>query len=439
MAESQPPGPDGLPFIGNVWRVLNDRLDFIEELSEEYGDVVYRNIMRRDSYMLTHPDDIEEVLKIDDDKYGKMGFKADQTQRVCGTLVDTDELSFSERRMNFDPAFHPDKIAEYSEVMTEFTERTIDDWDDGEVFDLETEIRTLLQRISLKVFYDYDASSEEGREMSKSFQRMLPRMDPKRRSIPEWIPTPVNRQYRRELDKVHDFLEELADQRRRSDEDRDDLLGMLVEAADSGEMSEEFLREELFTMMVASQETTSFTLMMVIYLLSEHPDAWENLQAEVDEVLGDEPPTMDDLSELTYTGGVVREALRLYPPAYAVPRVPEEEVQIREYRIPDGSYIFMPGWAVHRDERWYDDPEEFRPERWTSEFKQDLHEFAFIPFGGGPRGCPGELFAKVELQLVLAIVAQNVVLEPVPDERPELVSGITLRLKDDYEVQVQGR
>ncbi len=439
MAESQPPGPDGLPLVGNTMRIFRDRLDFIEELADDYGDVVYRNILLNDSYMLTHPEDIEQVLKRDDEKYAKMGFSDDQTERACGSLVDTSEHTFDERRETFQAAFHPDRIAEYAETMTAEAERHVADWETGDVVNLEDELREILLNVTLRTLFSHEPDDEEVAELCGAFQRMIPRFDPTKRPIPDWVPTPTNYRYKQGMNRVNGFLEDRVAERRRSDGDHDDLLQMLVDAQEAGRMSDEFTRDELFTMLVASHETSMFSLVMTSYLLAEHPEVKARLQEEVDDVLDGDSPTMEDLEELSYVEKVIRESMRLYPSVYAVPRIPETEVEIRDYRIPEGSYVFMPQWVVHRDERFYDDPETFRPERWTEEFKRDLPEFAYFPFSGGPRSCVGELFAWIEMQLIVTVMAQRIDFDLLAPEEPQLTAGITLHLTNDVEVEVRER
>lgn len=434
MSYDRPPGPDGLPLIGNTARVVRDRLAFLEECATEYGDVVYRNVGFNDSYMVTHPDDIEQILKYDDDKYEKFGFSNEQTERACGTLVDTSELSFEERQENWQPAFTRSKIEGYAETMVDHTERLLDSWTDGQRIDVNDEMRELVLAITLETLfggrYEGDLTA-----LSEAFQQMIPRFGPTKQPIPDWVPTPTNYRYKQGRSFVESTLDEFVSDRTGESGPADDLLGMLVEGYENGEMSADFLQDELLTMLVASHETTTFALTLTWHLLGTHPSVLDRLHAEVDEAF-DGSPTVEDLSALQYTDWVVREAMRLYPPVYSLPRIPRQDVEIAGYPVPEGSFVFMPQWIVHRDERFYDDPEAFRPARWEH---RDRPEFAYFPFSGGPRGCVGEQFAWVELRLVVATVAAAVRLDVSRTEPPDVAAGITLQLEDDVTATVVER
>ncbi|WP_276278983.1 cytochrome P450 [Halorussus caseinilyticus] len=213
---------------------------------------------------------------------------------------------------------------------------------------------------------------------------------------------------------------------------RDDLLSLLVAAADTDEtgMDPEAVRDQLVTFLFAGHETTATALTYACWLLAGNPDARQRLDAELDAVLDGRDPTFAELPELDYTGQVVKEALRLYPPIYALYRQPKKPVVLGGYRIPADTTLQLATYSVQRDDRWWDTPDEFRPERWGSEARSasdasgersepranDHPEYAYLPFGGGPRHCIGMRFATTEMKLVLATLARRVEFERVTAE-----------------------
>ncbi len=250
--------------------------------------------------------------------------------------------------------------------------------------------------------------------------------------IPLSVPTPSNRRVQsaiRTLDKVvYGMIEE----RRRSGEDRGDLLSMLMAArdADSGEtMNDQQLRDEVMTLFVAGHETTANALTWTWYLLAKSPPVARRLRAELDQVLGGRAPTVDDLPKLPYLLQVVQEALRLYPPAWLIGRTPIQDDEIAGYHIPAGSTIMMSQYVTHRHPDFWEQPEGFDPDRFAAHPPP-----AYFPFGGGPRVCIGNNFALIEARLVLATVAQRYRVELVPGHPVEPESMITLRPR--YGVQV---
>jgi cytochrome P450 len=172
-------------------------------------------------------------------------------------------------------------------------------------------------------------------------------------------------------------------------------------------MSDQQLRDEAMTLFLAGHETTALALAWGWYLLAQHRDVVEKLQAELRHVLGGRTPTAADLPNLLYTDMIVQEVMRLYPPAYAIGRQAIRTCTIGGYPVPAGGTVLMSQWVVHRDPRYFDDPERFYPERWADGLAKRLPRYAYFPFGGGQRVCIGNTFALMELPLVLATIAQR--------------------------------
>jgi cytochrome P450 len=264
--------------------------------------------------------------------------------------------------------------------------------------------------------------------------------------VPKWVPIPMWQRYRAGIREMEAVVREFVDARRealaagRAAPD-DDLLSMLLTATDDegDRMPDELVRDELMTFLFAGHETTATALTFTWYLLSRHPAVERRLVAELEEVLGDRPPTPDDLSALEYTGQVFREAMRLYPPVPLVPRETATPVELGGYTLPEGATVAPSQWTVHRDGRYWDAPSEFRPERFAGDGDEDRPRFAYFPFGGGPRQCIGRQFALLEGQLVLATLARRFHLELVSEPDVDLSVSITTRPLDPIEMRVEPR
>jgi cytochrome P450 len=216
---------------------------------------------------------------------------------------------------------------------------------------------------------------------------------------------------------------------------------MLLRAQDddgSG-MTDRQLRDELMTLFLAGHETTALTLTWAWVLLAQNPDAEQKLHEELDEVLRGRAPAVEDLAALRYCEWVIKESMRLYPPAYAVGREAVRDCEIGGYKVPAGMQIFAFQWVVHRDARWFDEPHLFRPERWREETASRLPKFAYFPFGGGPRQCIGNSFALIEAVLVLATIARRFRLSLTQDGEVELLPAMSLRPKRGVQLKIESR
>jgi cytochrome P450 len=247
--------------------------------------------------------------------------------------------------------------------------------------------------------------------------------------VPEWVPIPGSRRYRKALHSLDREVDRIIRERRASDTRGDDLLAMLLEARtdDGRPMSDRQLRDEVMGLFLAGHETTAHTLGFACYLLGQHPDHEAKLLAELQTRLGGRSPTVEDLPRLQFTEQVTKEALRLYPAVYSMLREARQDDQLGGYHVPAGTTVVLPQWVIHRDGRFYPDPEAFSPERWTSELERGLPRCAYFPFGAGPRVCIGNGFALMELRLILPTILQGWHLEPASAAPLELMASITTR------------
>jgi cytochrome P450 len=255
------------------------------------------------------------------------------------------------------------------------------------------------------------------------------------------LPTPEHVRFHRLARKIDKVVYRIIAERRASGKDEGDLLSMLLAAQDedgSG-MNDQQLRDEVMTLFLAGHETTALTLAWSWYLLGQNPEAEKRFHAELGSVLGDGDATFADLSRLKYTEQIVKESMRLYPPAYGLGREAIKDCEIGGYHVPPGTQVFMFQWATHRDARFFEAPLRFKPERWTAEFEAQLPKYAYFPFGAGPRVCIGASFAMMEMVLVLATIGQRFRLQLDPNHPVETYPAMSLRPKDGVKVKVETR
>jgi cytochrome P450 len=435
-----PPGPPPRRIVGNLPEFASDLLGFFTSCARTYGDVARVQLGSRTGYLLTNPADIEQVLVGQHRNFIKHSFFWRHVRAVFGDglLTSEGDAWLAQRRM-IQPAFHKDRIAGYGAVMVEFADRMTDDWQDGAARSIHRDMMGLTLEIVAKVLFDSDVS-EDVAEVERSFEAALVQVASRFRSpirLPDWVPTPGNLRYAaavRRLDAlVYRIIREHG-----SRPAGPDLLSMLLAVrGDGGErMPERLVRDQAVTLLLAGHETTALTLSWTWALLSTHPHVEERLARELRDVLGGRAPTVADLPRLRYTEHVVTESMRLYPPAYAIGREAVADCEIGGFHTPAGTTLFMSPWVMHRDARWFDEPDAFRPERWEAGLAERLARFVYMPFGGGPRLCIGNRFAMMEATLILAAIARRFRLRLEPDRMPAPYPTITLRPQGGVRMRV---
>jgi cytochrome P450 len=259
--------------------------------------------------------------------------------------------------------------------------------------------------------------------------------------VPLWLPTPRNIRAVLGIRRLEKIVYRIISERRASGRDIGDLLSMLLAAQDEdgSQMTDRQLRDESITIFLAGHETSANLLSWTWWLLAQNPDVEKTLHEELAGVLGGKAPGLEDLPKLEYMSNVLTESLRLYPPAWGMARLTVEEHEIAGYPLHPGNGVAFVQWIVHRDPRWYDAPEEFRPERWANGLAKRIPRFAYFPFGGGPRQCIGNTFALMEASLILATIAQRFQFRLVPGHRVTPLASITLRPRNGIRVTLQSR
>jgi cytochrome P450 len=410
MTPPRPPGPDGLPLLGNLRSLATEPQKFYADVHEEYGGLARLSVPRLEGpYLVSSPELVEQVLTTDADSFRRSRLVASLFDRTLGDgLLTSDDDHWRTGRQQAQPAFRPDRIDDYLDVMAARTDDLLSEWEPGRTYALNEEMRRLtLLILSDAVFgtaVDYDSE-----RLQTMFDRIEAPGQPSNQLVaylvPKWVPIPMWRRYNRSVAQLDALIDDLVAQ---ADVDGETTLLTLLKAAtvsDPPVMSRERLRDELVTFLFAGHETTATALTAALFLLDDNPEVRERLESEVQDVLGDSEPTGDALDELSYTEAVAKETLRLYPSAPMIPRETRESVAMDGYELPPGATVLVSQWLVHRDGTHWADPLTFRPERWLRD--TDRPEFAYFPFGAGRHRCIGEQFAMTELQFVLASIARR--------------------------------
>jgi cytochrome P450 len=425
-------------------RLQRDLLAFVVECSQRYGDVVPLQFGPQRVLLLTHPDDIETVLVGKHRSFMKGRFYR-LLEPMLGQGLFTSEGSFwlRQRRLAA-PAFHRDRIARYALIMSDYARQLVASWSGAQQRDVFEDMMGLTLRIVGKALFDADIA-RDAPELGVAVGIALAQLNSEIYGLPLLIPqswpTPGRRRLRRAIDRLDRIVFDLIAERRNDPQRHTDLLSTLMAAQDDdgSRMTDRQLRDEAATLIMAGHETSALALSWAWYLLATNPDVEARLHQEVDSVLNGRLPELADLPRLPYSEMIIKEALRLYPPAVEFGRETLEPCDVGGYHLPPGTVVFTSPWVVQRDERWFDEPNRFWPERWTHGLAQRIPRFAFLPFGGGPRVCMGQAFASMETVLVLATVAQRYRLTLAPGARIEPLPSLTLRFKHGLPMQLQRR
>jgi cytochrome P450 len=433
------PGPQlyQAPYI--MYRLMHGVLDFAMETHERYGDVVLIPTIFGPFYLLTHPDGVRHVLQENHLNYNKDVVDYDLLRLVLGKgLLTNDGASWLHQRRLIQPGFHRQRIAGFGSLMVKSTQIWLERWDTseaikrGEPLNMAYEITSLTLYIVGRALFGADVSKETDRigqaltgvnhliGVAFYLPWLLFLQTPQRRRLDAW---------RREM---HTVVDELIRERRLSQQQHDDLLDMLLRARDeeTGErMDDRQLHDEVLTLLLAGHETTANALLWTFFLLAQHSHVEEKLRDEYQRVLNGRAPTIEDLSHLPYNRMVIEESMRLYPPAWGLGRRSLKEDEISGYTIPKGAYVSVLPYVTHRHPAFWERPDEFIPERFSSEQVNERPRYAYFPFGGGPRLCIGNQFALYEAQLVLATILQSYRLSLVPGTTVIPEPLITLRPK----------
>jgi cytochrome P450 len=422
-----------------------DIIGFFSQVQKTHGDVASFRIGRRRIFLLSHPDHIRDVLVTRDDNFTK-GPALRMAKVTLGEGLLTSEGDFHRRqRRIMQPAFHAQRVAAYADTFVDYAQRARERWQPGEIFDIRAAMTQLTLEIVAKTLFGADLESEV-RELGHAMDVTVTMFD---RSRYPWaillnlLPLPSNVRFLRAMHRVFSTIDQMIARRRENPSDRNDFLSLLLRARDTegdgGGMSDRQLRSEAMTLFSAGHETTANALVWTWLLLAQNPAAEAKLHEELDKELSGQPPTAADVPRLVYTRAVLAESMRLYPPAWIVGRQATNPDHAGDYKIPAGAVILMSQFLVHRDNRWWKDPEHFDPNRWLNNTDTTRPRYAYFPFGGGARSCIGESFAWLESILLLATIAQKWRFRLTNAAPIRLHATITLRPRDPLPMQAEAR
>lgn len=434
------------PLLGSLPDYQKDRLALFQRIVAECGDVGAFHfgpfpLILFNASEYVHSIFVEHAYDFD---------KGDQIHYAFrpfgGNGLFTSEGDFHrQQRKLMAPSFQPRHIASYADAMVRYSEQIQRQWQDGAVIDVSQKMTDLTMSIVGKVLFDADVFTETD-ELGASMKTVLSYTSHALASlfhIPLNWPTAQNKRTREAIIVLRRRIQKMIDERRASGSTGNDFLSVLLNAKgeDGQGMSDDQLRDECMTLFGAGHETTATALSWVWYLLGCYPESYSKMQQEVDSVLQGHICTYVDLAHLPYTLQVLKEAMRLYPPAYAIARVALHDVDIDGYRLHKQDVAFVSSYMLHRRPDYFHDPERFDPDRFTPENEKKLPRYAYIPFGAGPRICIGNHFAMMEGHLILATLAQHVAFELVPEQRiePDPATSLTLRPKGGVKVVVRRR
>jgi cytochrome P450 len=466
-----PPGPSYRMRPFKLAReFLHDPIKTLQTISFKYGDISYFKLGRQHVYLINNPDYIEKVLVYDHGNFTK-GRRLQIAKALLGEGLVTSEGDLHNRqRRIIQPIFHPKQISTYGKVMTDYAASLNQKWKNEGTVDILKEMMHLTLSIICKSVLNYDVESETEeidralaicRKYSKRLRNPLGQVLNK---IPVLPNVKGAIQARKRLDRlVYSLIKERKEGLESNVKDYNDLLTRLLQAQDSTQsgpkdnitddttvgsatgtaslkMSDKQVRDEVMTIFIAGHETTANALTWTFYLLSQNREIEKKLVEELESVFDiDDTPTVEDIPKLKFTEKVLRESMRLYPPAWSLARYVDKDYTLGKYTIPAGSTIMMSQYVIHRDPRYYNEPEQFNPDRWSLEAKSSLPRFSYFPFGGGIRACIGESFAWMEGILLIATISRRWKMHLIPGHRVELDPGITLRAKYGIKMKLERR
>ena len=415
-----------------------DPLEFFTTLAREHGDIVRFRLgdHEQDLFLVNHPEYIRDVLVTQDRNFTKW-FAVDRIKEVLGEGLFVSEGEFHRRQRRLSqPAFHGERIAAYAEQMVSLAVRLRDSWKEGVVLDVCREMNWLAMMIVGSTLFGANVESD-AEQIRDALDEILEQFE---RSI---LPQADREDFEKALGRIDAAVYRIIQARRTRNEDRGDLLSMLLLAQDSegdgGRMSDLQLRDEAMTIFLAGHETSANAMSWTWYLLSQHPEVEGKFHEEIDMHLGGRPPRITDVVELSLTGRIFSEALRLYPPLWAVGRCAMADCQIGSYTIPQGSVVILSSFVTQRDPRWFPEPLRFDPERWHPAARLERPRFSYFPFSAGSRSCLGEAFASTEGILCLATIGQKWKFRLAAGAPIALQPQLTLRARNGIKMRAERR
>lgn len=449
MSQSSPPK---ISFFKALWNIKNFAANPIPAISksmEMYGDT-YTTYLGPTKVLLTQdPAHIQHILQKNHKNYHKSKIIKTLADRIGYGLLTTDGSYWLRQRRLIQPGFHRKKLEGLVAIMQQETQDFIEEWrgiaKSGETIDLSKEMMKITLRIVAKSLFGTGINKEDLDAIDHSITEQQKFIVEKVRKpyLQLWhILNGENRRQEKNAAHLDNLLRSIINNRKNSGEQHDDLLDMLlnVRYEDTGEgMTEQQLRDESLILFVAGHETSANALAWTWYLLGQHPDIEAKVLKESQEVLKNRLTTFADIPQLSYSKQVLQEVMRLYPPAWIMDRVPLEDDKLGDFDLPKETIVNLFVYGAHHNPKYWKNPEQFDPERFTKKALKKRPSFSYFPFGGGPRLCIGQQFAYMEMQLVLAELIRNFEIEWLTKEKIDILPLVTLRPKSEMWVRLKER
>jgi cytochrome P450 len=440
-----PPGPKGLPIFGSVFEPRGDTVGYLTKCAREYGDVVFFRFLGVPACFVNRPEFIESVLVTQSNNFVKSkDYRAMRRVLGNGLLLSEGEFWRRQRKL-IQPAFHQARIAAYAEIMVGYTQRMLASWSDGQSLDIHEAMMRLTLGIVAKTLFDADVS-HEAEEVDAALTVLmgkLLRQAGMALLLPAWVPLPTSQLLKRAVGRLDKVIYGIIEQRRASGQMSGDLLSEFLQVQDEEGvgMTDRQLHDEIMTLFLAGHETTANVLSWTWLLLGQNPEVEEKMIEELRGVLGGRDPTPADLPRLIYTDTVLRESMRLYPPVWVIGRRALAPFRLGEYELPADTNVLISQLIIHKDARYFPEPERFDPDRWSAGDARgaSLPRFAYFPFGGGPRVCIGAGFGMMEAVLLLATIAQQFRIEIARGYTAKMQPSVTLRPRNGIQAMLQRR
>jgi cytochrome P450 len=439
--------PGAVPLLGHLGAFRQRPLESLSTWWRQHGDALRFRLGPKTFYLFSHPDLAEEILVKQSDRFVKV-YNPEKPHGLAlvlgnGLVTSSGEVWKRHRRI-IQPIFHRSRMAAMADRMAQVGEQRVAAWKgrEGNTIDIAAEMMQLALEVISQTMFTTSMTQHIDRishalqvSIKYAFDSFSNPLSP-----PLWVPTARNREFRSVMQFMDGLMYGLLAERRQSGAHHDDLLDLLLQARDeeTGEgLTDQELRDEALTIFAAGHETTANALAWTWYLLATHPEANARFHEEVDRVLQGRTPNAEDLEHLPYTRAIFEESLRLYPPAPAVHRKAVTSTTVGGLPLPEGAFVLVGTYNLHRHPTFWSSPEQFQPERWL-DAERPRSRYAYMPFGAGPRTCVGLHFALVEGPLLLALIGRRYDLR-LAQERVEPQLMVTLRPKGGMRMMIQPR
>ena len=419
---SEPPSVPGLPIVGNLLPFITTKgfpIDFLVDSARNHGSLVTIKIANLTFYLVSEPELIREVLIKRYQEFHNLDAVQDEPRGLKRFLGDgiltVDHEAWRPQRKLIQPLMHTKYLSNYADTMSRFGEQLLASWEDGAERNIHEDMVQVTMWIIAETMFGTDVDNfQQVYHLGKRVQEISVSELTSRR--PDWMSPNKPAEVAEINAALTNLVKHFTEARTGDDEERSDLLTLLLNARDEdgNPVSEKFVRDNILTLFIAGHETTANTLTWAFYYLHQNPDVRAKLQQEVDTVLQGRVPTLEDLPNLAYTLQVIKETMRIEPTVSSLPRVVMEDTELGGYRLKEKCMVFVSPYIMHHDERFWDDPHRFDPDRFSAENEPNIPKYVYFPFGMGPRVCIGNHFSLMESQILLSLIASRYDLNLMP-------------------------